>query len=85
MLLYHDLRDWMKKVEEMGELKTVKGADWNLEIGAIADLVAKNPRNAWAVLFDEIKDYPAGISPLNGNPELPAPVGFNAWPGPRIG
>ena len=66
MLRYHDLRDWLKQVEEMGELKTVKGTDWNLELGAIADLVAKNPRNAWALLFDEIKDYPAGFRVLTG-------------------
>jgi len=61
MLQYTDLRDWLKKVEEMGELKIVRGADWNLEVGAIADLVAKNPRNAWAVLFDEIKDTRRGF------------------------
>ena len=26
--------------EEMGELKTLKGCDWNLEIGAITEIVA---------------------------------------------
>ena len=31
-----DLRDWLAKVDEMGELKHVEGADWNLEIGAIS-------------------------------------------------
>ena len=85
MLLYNDLRDWLKKVEEMGELKTVKGADWNLELGAIADLVAKNPRNAWAVLFDEIKDYPAGLSAADGHPQFAPAVGLDARPGPQIG
>src|SRR4030042_3433124 len=66
MAFYYDLRDWLEQVEEMGELKRVHGADWNLEIGAIADMVTKNPRNSWALLFDEIKDYPAGYRVLTG-------------------
>jgi len=31
---YQDLRDWIQIADEMGELKTLKGCDWNLEIGA---------------------------------------------------
>ena len=27
-----DLRNWLGVVEELGELKHVEGADWNLEI-----------------------------------------------------
>jgi len=37
---YQDLRDWIQIADEMGELKTLKGCDWNLEIGAITELVA---------------------------------------------
>lgn len=66
MLLYNDLRDWLEQVKKMGELKEVHGADWNLEIGAVTDMVAKNPRNNWATLFDKIKDYPAGYRVLTG-------------------
>jgi len=34
-MLYHDLRSWMKKVDEFGELKTVEGCDWQYEMGAL--------------------------------------------------
>ncbi len=37
---YQDLRDWIQIADEMGELKTLKGCDWNLEIGAITEIVA---------------------------------------------
>ncbi len=33
---YRDVRGWIKEVQEMGELKTIEGADWNLEIGALS-------------------------------------------------
>src|SRR5439155_653447 len=29
-----DLRSWLDEVRELGELKEVRGADWNLELGA---------------------------------------------------
>ena len=87
MAFYYDLRDWLEQVEEMGELKRVHGADWNLEIGAIADMVTKNPRNSWALLFDEIKDYPAGYRVLTGilnSPRrLALTVGFESKFGDR--
>ena len=28
-----DLRYWIEKVDQMGEIKRIDGADWNLEIG----------------------------------------------------
>ena len=32
-MLYNDLRSWMSKVEEFGELKTVEGIDWKYRDG----------------------------------------------------
>ena len=55
---YHDLRDWMTQVEELGELKVVHKADWNVEIGVIAEIVMN--RRGPALLFDNIVGYPAG-------------------------
>jgi hypothetical protein len=31
-----DLRSWLAEVEKLGELREVRGADWNLELGAIS-------------------------------------------------
>ncbi len=58
---YQDLRDWIQIADEMGELKTLKGCDWNLEIGAITEIVA-HKEDGPAVLFEDIKGYPKGLS-----------------------
>jgi 4-hydroxy-3-polyprenylbenzoate decarboxylase len=60
---YDDLRDWLGIVEGMGELKRLGGAHWNLEIGAITDVVHHTEPSP-ALVFDEIPDYPPGRSIL---------------------
>jgi 3-polyprenyl-4-hydroxybenzoate decarboxylase len=59
-----DLRSWLNDVEAHGELKTVEGADWNKEIGTVVELNAK--ARGPALLFDKIRDYPAGFRLLAG-------------------
>jgi 4-hydroxy-3-polyprenylbenzoate decarboxylase len=59
-----DLRTWIEKVRELGLLREVRGADWNLEIGAITDMNVKG--NKYTLLFDEIKGYPKGFRLLTG-------------------
>lgn len=60
-----DLRQWVKKVEEKGELRKVDGANWDLEIGCATAINAHsgNPR---AVMFDNITGYPKGYRVLTG-------------------
>src|ERR687883_2116880 len=58
-----DLRTWLAEVEKLGELKHVRGADWNLELGAISELNVKRDSPP-ALLFDEIKGYPKGYRVL---------------------
>ena len=68
---YRDLRGWLECVDSSGELRVIEGADWNQEIGAAAEVAAQlDPPPA--VLFDKIKDYPAGRRVLTGihNPTL---------------
>jgi len=52
---YADLRDWIQKVDELGELRRVDGADWYLEMGAITEVYARNEPYP-AILFDKVKD-----------------------------
>jgi UbiD family decarboxylase len=62
---YKDLREWLEIVESFGELKKIDGADWNLEMGTLAELVARESKGPVpAVLFDRIKDYPPGYRVL---------------------
>jgi UbiD family decarboxylase len=61
---YNDLREWIDQVEQLGELKRLNGAHWELEIGALTEVTAREMENKWALLFDEIPDYPKGYRVL---------------------
>src|SRR5215470_6318602 len=54
-----DVRQWLQQSEKLGEVKTITGADWNTEIGAITEL-AQHREDGPAVLFDEVNGYPPG-------------------------
>jgi UbiD family decarboxylase len=57
-MLWRDLRDYLARLEQLGELKKVNGANWEEEIGAITELMTE--RSGPALLFDEIPGYPKG-------------------------
>ncbi|MBI2848644.1 MAG: UbiD family decarboxylase [Chloroflexi bacterium] len=61
-----DLRDWLSKVEQAGELKPITNVDWDLELGAISRMVSFESQRRPAVLYDEIKGYPKGYRVLAG-------------------
>jgi 4-hydroxy-3-polyprenylbenzoate decarboxylase len=64
---YEDVRQWLDLVESMGELKRINGADWNLEIGTLAELIYRERSGTIpALLFDRIKGYPEGFRILFG-------------------
>ncbi len=58
-LAMRDLRGLMDEWLGSGQLKVVEGADWDLEIGAIAEIAGARPESP-ALLFDKIKGYPKG-------------------------
>lgn len=62
-----DLREFINEVGKLGELKVIKGADWNLGMGAITYIMAKKP-NPPAVLFEDIQgcrpEYRLLVSPF---------------------
>ncbi len=67
MQTYEDLREWLDIVESIGELKRIKGADWNLEIGTLAELISRERSGIIpALLFDRIRGYPEGFRILFG-------------------
>jgi len=72
-----DLRDWLNMVDSLGQLETVRGADRNLEIGALCELWGSD---AQALLFDDIKGYLPGRRVLtnacNSVGRLALTVGF---------
>ena len=50
---YEDLREWIAEAGKLGEIRIVKGATWQEEIGWAAELVLHD-ENAPCVIFDEI-------------------------------
>ena len=60
---YKDLRGWLDEVDKKGELKTIEGAHWDREIGAITEMMTDH--GSPALLFDKIKGYPEGFRVLS--------------------
>jgi len=58
-MTFNDLREFIEKVDEMGECKIVEGADWETDIGLISELEAEQP-SPRLLVFDKIQGYPAG-------------------------
>src|SRR5437660_12908937 len=58
-----DLRDWIALIESAGELRKVRGADSDVELGTIVDQYQRRMELP-ALLFDEIKGYPKGFRVL---------------------
>ena len=65
--IHRDLREWLEQADKLGELKRVRGAHWDLEMGGLAEIVAREAKEvAPALLFDEIPGFPRGHRALFG-------------------
>jgi 4-hydroxy-3-polyprenylbenzoate decarboxylase len=56
---YLDLRDWIAKARELGEVRDVLGATWQEDIGHVSEML-HHTDDAPVALFDEIPGYPKG-------------------------
>lgn len=64
---YRGLREWLEKVDGMGELLKLNGAHWDKEMGAITHMLTEKSKGlAPAILFDEVPGYPKGFRTLYG-------------------
>ncbi|MGD9031839.1 MAG: UbiD family decarboxylase [Desulfobacteraceae bacterium] len=62
---YRDLRDWLRKLEEIEELKVIQEeVDWNEELTAVTYMAAKK-KGSPALIFEKIKGYPKGYRVLS--------------------
>src|SRR5438477_8233345 len=59
-----DLRDWLKRVDALGELQTVRGATSEEDIGMATELLGRT-RPSKATVFDEIPGYKKGFRVLS--------------------
>ncbi len=78
-----DLRSWLDKVNRRGELQTVHGVHWDLELGCVSMLnVRKGSRRA--LLFDDIPGYPQGYRVLSSAITTPSRVAMTFGFSPEI-
>ncbi|MBI3013974.1 MAG: UbiD family decarboxylase [Candidatus Tectomicrobia bacterium] len=62
-----DLRQWLQAVQDLGELRTIKNASWELEMGALVDILYARSNEAHpAILFENIPGYPDNARVLFG-------------------
>ena len=61
-----DLREFLSRIERAGELLTIPGANWNLEMGTLAEAVNERADSP-AVLFQDVPGYPRGFRVLSGS------------------
>src|SRR4029453_11265307 len=61
-----DLREFVARTEEAGELLRVKGAHWDLEMGTLAEIVYHARPEPPAILFEDVPGYPKGMRLLSG-------------------
>jgi len=60
-----DLREAIERLERAGELRRIRGADWKLEMGTLAEIVYRE-ESPPAILFEDIPGYPKGFRAMSG-------------------
>jgi len=67
---FRDLRDFLAAIDKLGMLRVVEGAHWDLEIGAISQMMQESEENP-VLLFDKIPGYPPGFRVLANHQNSP--------------
>jgi 4-hydroxy-3-polyprenylbenzoate decarboxylase len=62
-ITYRNLREWIAAADKLGEVRHVKGATWEEDIGLATELLQHDDK-APCALFDEIPGYPKGFRVL---------------------
>src|SRR2546430_8758902 len=63
---HSDLREAIERYERGGELIRIRGADWKLEMGTLAEIVYRQEAPP-AILFEDIPGYPKGFRAVSGS------------------
>ncbi len=59
VIAYNDLREWLAEAERLGEVRNVTGANWQEDIGLVAEAILR-AENGPCVVFDEVQGCPKG-------------------------
>src|SRR5919106_3855604 len=52
-----DLRDWLKDVKRLEQLEQISGAHWDLEIGALTEIILERISTPPAIVFDKVPGF----------------------------
>src|SRR5215510_10908985 len=52
-----DLRDWLKEVKRLEQLEQISGAHWDLELGALTEIILERISTPPAVIFDKVPGF----------------------------
>src|SRR3981189_3835013 len=61
------VREFVARAEQQGELLRIKGADWDLEIGTLGEIVNHARPEPPALLFEDVPGYPKGMRLISGS------------------
>jgi 4-hydroxy-3-polyprenylbenzoate decarboxylase len=85
VIVYDDLREWLAEAERLGEVRTVRDASWQEDIGLVAEAILR-AENGPCVVFEDIQDCPKGYRLLlnmfagrRRNMTLGFPVDLTKW------
>src|SRR5215467_7641038 len=59
-IAYDDLREWLSEAQRLGEVRMVRGANWQEDIGLAAEAVLR-AENGPCVVFEDIDGCPPGF------------------------
>src|SRR5271166_1620031 len=59
-IAYDDLREWLALADQLGEVRTVRGATWQEDIGLAAEAILRAEHGP-CVVFDDIPGCPKGF------------------------
>jgi len=59
VIAYSDLREWLAEAERLGEVRTVRNANWQEDIGLVAEAILR-AENGPCVVFEDVEGCPKG-------------------------
>jgi 4-hydroxy-3-polyprenylbenzoate decarboxylase len=63
---HDDLREFVARADDAGEIVRIAGAHWKLEMGTLAEIVNHARPQPPAIMFEDVPGYPRGMRLLSG-------------------
>jgi len=60
IIAYHDLREWLAEADRLGEVRTVRDASWQEDVGLVAEAILR-AENGPCVVFEDVQGCPKGF------------------------